>query len=253
MSASVFIVDADLLDGRSAGDVVLLDGDEGHHAVAVVRVRIGEEIHLVDGRGTRARGVVRELPGGDVAGVEILQIRDEPVPVRAVTVVQALPKGEHGELAVDLLTQAGVDRIVPWAAEHSISVWRGEKATRGVAKWQSAAVRVAKQCRRSRIPHIDALASTGDVIDRIRAAAGALVLHEESSVPLAHAMLPEAGEIIVIVGPEGGISRRERDAFTEAGAIEVGLGPQVLRSSFAGAAALITMSAMNPATSWKDA
>lgn len=253
MTASVFVVGADALRERVVGDMLALDGDEAHHAVAVVRVRVGEQIDLVDGHGRRAQAVVRALPGGDVAELEILAIVDEPIAARRVTIVQALPKGEHGELAVDLLTQAGADHILPWAAEHCVAVWRGEKAVRGVAKWQSTAVRAAKQCRRSRIPVLEPLASTADVAARIGTAACAIVLHEESTAALAEIDVPASGDVVIIVGPEGGISARERAAFAAAGAVEVGLGPQVLRSSFAGAAALITMSAVQPASSWEDA
>lgn len=253
MTASVFIVGADLLRDTAVGDVVTLEGDEAHHAVTVVRVRVGEAIDLVDGHGRRVHAVVRALPGDDIAEVEIVHIADEPAATRRLTVVQALPKGEHGELAVDLLTQAGADRIVPWAAEHCVAVWREDKAVRGVAKWQSTAVRAAKQCRRSRLPQIEPLASTSDIVARISAADGALLLHEESDVPLTSLTLPTTGELMMIIGPEGGISARERALFTDAGAIEAGLGPLVFRSSFAGAAALITMSAMNPSGSWEDA
>ena len=248
----MFIVGPDVLRERGVGDLVTLSGEEAHHAVAVVRVRVGEAIDLVDGHGRRAHAVVRGLPGGDAADVEIVAIEDELVPARRLTVVQALPKGEHGELAVDLLTQAGVDRIVPWSAEHCVAVWRGEKAARGVAKWQSAAVRAAKQCRRARVPEIAPLASTAEVLALVASASRALVLHEESDVAMARLVLPVLGEIVMIVGPEGGISARERDAFAQAGALEAGLGPHVLRSSFAGAAAVITMSAMQPMGSWKD-
>ena len=248
----MFIVGPDVLRECGVGDVLSLSGDEAHHAVAVVRVRVGEAIDLVDGHGRRAHAVVRGLPGGDAADVEIVAIVDEPVAARRLTVVQALPKGEHGELAVDLLTQAGVDRIVPWAAEHCVAVWRGEKAARGVTKWQSAAVRAAKQCRRARVPEVDALATTADVLALVGSASGVIVLHEESDVALAGLDLPVSGEIVMIVGPEGGISARERTAFAQAGAVEAGLGSHVLRSSFAGAAAVITMSAVNPMGTWKD-
>lgn len=253
MTASTFVVGVQALRARTVGDVVTLDGDEAHHAVAVVRVRIGEAVDLVDGQGRRAQAVVRALPGGDLAELELLAIEDEPPAAHRLTVVQALPKGEHGELAVDLLTQAGADRIVPWAAEHCVAVWRGEKSARGVAKWRSTALRAAKQCRRARIPVVEPLASTADVLALIGSAARALVLHEESDVALACIEVPATGEIVMIVGPEGGISARERAAFAQAGAVEAGLGPHVLRSSLAGAAALITMSALKSAGAWKDA
>lgn len=252
MTASAFVIEPEVLRARSVGDLLTLDGDEAHHAVAVVRVRVGEAIDLVDGHGRRVHAVVRALPGGDVAELEIVAIEDEPAAAHRLTVVQALPKGEHGELAVDLLTQAGADRIVPWAAEHCVAVWRGEKSARGVAKWQSTALRAAKQCRRARIPVVEPLASTAQVGELIRSAACALVLHEESDMAIARIHMPATGEIVMIVGPEGGISARERAVFAQAGAVEAGLGPHVLRSSLAGAAALITMSALKSAGAWKD-
>lgn len=252
MSASVFLIAPERLRDRVVGDVVLLDGVEGRHAVTVTRVRVGQAVDLVDGHGRRARAVVRSLPGGAVAELEVTAIADEDDAARTITVVQALPKGEHGELAVDLLTQAGATSIIPWAAEHCVAVWRDDKAVRGVEKWQNVATRAAKQCRRSLIPAVAPLASTREVTARIHAARQAVVLHEESRQPLAQLTLPDAGEIVLIVGPEGGISPRELDIFRAAGAVDAGLGPNVLRSSFAGAAAIMMLSSLGSTGAWED-
>jgi len=162
-------------------------------------------------------------------------------PAPRVVVVQALPKGERGDLSVELLTEVGVDVVVPWQASRSVAVWKGEKASRGVEKWRTTAREASKQARRPFVPDVEALASTDDVVARLRAVAAAggtcVVLHEAASLRMASLRLPRVGDVVLVVGPEGGISDDERAAFEAAGAPSARLGPSVLRTSTAGTVA----------------
>ena len=246
MTAPVFVVEPEALATAVAGDVVRLDGAEGRHAASVRRIRVGEPIHLVDGIGRRAIGAVSAVVGRDGVEVRLDGIEDEPAPTPRIVVVQALPKGDRGELAVELLTEVGVDVIVPWSASACVTVWKGERAARGQRRWHDTAVAAAKQSRRAWFPVVAPLAETAQVLDRIRAADTAIVLHEQADRPVATVPLPESGEAVLVVGPEGGISDSERAAFREAGAVEARLGPTVLRTSSAGLAAVAALLARSP-------
>lgn len=225
-----------------AGDTVELLGAEAHHAGTVKRLAVGEPAWLADGRGGLAEARVAEVARDRVLFTVLLR-RELPEPQPRFTVVQALPKGERAEIAVELLTELGVDEIVPWAASRSVPVWRGEKAARGVAKWRRTALEAAKQSRRARLPVVAGLAASEDVAERIAAADCAVVLDSESGQPLASIPLPAAGEVLLVVGPEGGLAPEELAAFAERGARTARLGTEVLRTSTAGAAALAVLAA----------
>ena len=158
-----------------------------------------------------------------------------------LVVVQALPKGDRAELAVETMTELGVDEIVPWSAARSITRWDGPRGQKALDRWRRTAREAAKQSRRAWVPAVAELAGTAAVVERL-AGAAALVLHEAATATLAGADLPTSGELIVVVGPEGGISDDELDRFAAAGATPVRLGDPVLRTSTAGAAALAALS-----------
>jgi 16S rRNA (uracil1498-N3)-methyltransferase len=226
-----------LVDAVPAAGEFRLSGPEGRHAAAVRRLRVGETLVLTDGRGRRAAGTVREVGRGELTlQVSAAQTIDRPA-VR-VTLVQALPKGDRGELAVELATEAGVDEIVPWAASRCVARWTADRADRGRARWQNAAREAAKQSRRSYVPVVHQVASTAAVLARILQAAGTVLLHEMAESPLTAVPLPAEGELLLVVGPEGGVADDEVRGFREAGAAPVRLGPEVLRTSTAGAVAL---------------
>ena len=241
MSSHVFIAEPGLVAMARVGSTLVLAGAEGRHAATVARVRRGEVIEVVDGQGTRLRATVLDL-GRDEVAFEVRQIEVEPEPSPLFVVVQALPKGEHADLAVDQLTQAGADRIVPWAAANCVVRWDDERARKGQVRWQQAATQAAKQSRRSRIPSVDPLTRTPAIESAIREADLAIVLHEGADEPLAEVALPVAGTVLVVVGPEGGLDPTERAALVAAGAREVRLGHAVLRTSLAGATALAVLS-----------
>ncbi len=242
MSLPVHLVPS--LAGVVPDSRVVLDGDEAHHAVAVRRLRVGEQVALTDGVGTTAVGAVLST-GKRLLKVSVASVTSEPRPAPRLVVVQALPKGDRGELAVELLTEIGVDEIVPWAASRSVAVWRGERAHRSLARWRTTVVAAAKQSRRAWHPVVSPLATTAEVVSRVGAAPLALVLHEEASEPMP-APPPGEGPIVVVVGPEGGLSPEEIAAFTGAGARSVRLGAEVLRTSTAGLAACAALLSQTP-------
>jgi 16S rRNA (uracil1498-N3)-methyltransferase len=235
MTAPVFLVAPALLDG--APSAITLDGPEGRHAVSVRRLQPGEPIVLADGSGRGAYGVVSAVDGKDVLHMAVDEIRQDPAPAPRITVVQALPKGDRGELAVETMTEAGVDAVVPWAAARCVTQWRGERGAKSLAKWRATAREAAKQSRRLRFPEVAEPMTTRQVAELLRGADFAGVLHEEGATPLATAALPAAGSLVLVVGPEGGVAPEELAAFAEAGAPPYRLGPTVLRTSTAGVAA----------------
>jgi len=230
-----------LVDALPGDDRFPLTGDEGRHAARVKRLGPGERVLVGDGRGTVLDcAVVNVLPDGLELAVESRRVEPEPAP--RLVVVQALPKGERAELAVEVLTELGVDEIVPWAASRSIAQWHGPRGEKALAKWRRTAAEAAKQSRRAWVPTVAPLARTADVAARLATSAG-LVLHEAASAPLTAAPLPADGDVLVVVGPEGGIADDELAAFADAGAASVRMGAPVLRTSTAGAAALAVLSA----------
>lgn len=215
--------------------VVTLTGQEGHHAAAVRRLRPGERADVSDGAGTLAEGVVAEA-GKDSVTIEVGAVLTVPPPQPRLAVAQALPKGDRGELAVELMTEVGVDAVIPWAAARSITKWQAERGARALARWRAAGREAAKQSRRAWLPEITELATTAALAKRVEAAY-AIILEADAPAKLHELKLPENGEILLLVGPEGGISPAERATLREAGAVEARLGPTVLRTSTAGAAA----------------
>ncbi|MFE3139427.1 16S rRNA (uracil(1498)-N(3))-methyltransferase [Streptomyces scopuliridis] len=233
MTAPVFLVQG---GGLRVGTVPL-DGPEGRHAVSVRRLRVGEEIVLTDGAGTGAYGTVAAVEGKDRLDVAVTEVRTEPEPAPRITVVQALPKGDRGELAVETMTETGADAIVPWQAARCITQWKGERGAKALAKWRATAREAGKQSRRLRFPEVTDALSARQVAALLADADFAAVLHEEGGEPLATAPLPAQGRIVLVVGPEGGVSPQELTAFAEAGARPYRLGRSVLRTSTAGTAA----------------
>ncbi|GAA4876862.1 16S rRNA (uracil(1498)-N(3))-methyltransferase [Saccharopolyspora cebuensis] len=216
----------------------VLGGPEGKHAAAVRRLRPGELLLLSDGAGGLARCEVVEA-AKDSLRLAVLDVAHVEQPRLRVRLVQALVKGERGELAVELATEAGVDAVLPWRAARSIAKWDdGPRGAKALNRWRSTAAQAAKQARRAWTPQVDEPVSTKRLAEVVRGADGAVVLHESAATPLAGAPLPASGELLVVVGPEGGIGAEELAVLTEAGARPVRLGPSVLRASTAGAVAL---------------
>jgi 16S rRNA (uracil1498-N3)-methyltransferase len=175
----------------------------------------------------------------------------EDRPAVRLVLVQALAKGDRDELAIETSTELGIDAVIPWQSERSIVRWKGDRAVKAHAKWQSAVSAAAKQARRAWIPEVRSAVDTQGLAAQVAGAALAVILHEDAVKPLrgilegwrdAGLAGPDPREILLIVGPEGGISPREVTKLCSAGAVTALLGPHVLRSSTAGPAAVVIAS-----------
>ena len=256
MSAPVFLGDPDGLAVLAPGDTYVLDGDEGRHAGVVQRRRVGERIDVVDGAGRRVETVVAAVGSGQLE-LSVTAVRTAVPDGVELVLVQALAKGDRDELAIEAATEVGVDAVLPWQAERSVVVWRGDRAAKSRARWVATVKAATKQARRATLPAVgqvvDGAALARTVADVRDAGGVAVVLHEDATTPLASIDLPApdataagagapARQVLVVVGPEGGISDREVTALTEAGAVLARLGPHVLRTSTAGPIAIALLS-----------
>lgn len=222
--------------GRLASDVLTLAGPEGRHAATVRRLAAGERVDVTDGAGLVAECVVGAVQPGRLDLV-VKARRREPRPDPVLMVAQALPKGDRGQLAVELLTEAGVDVIVPWTAERCVTRWVGARGERALERWRVTSREAAKQARRAWLPEVTESAATGVLAQRVKSAALAVLLDPMGPVSLADVPVPRAGQIVVVVGPEGGVTPAEAEVLEGAGAVPTWLGPTVLRTSSAGLAA----------------
>lgn len=220
----------------AVGGIVMVTGDEARHAVAVRRIAPGESVLVADGAGRAVRGQVR-LADRSRLEVEVAEILTTPERPHRFVAVQALAKGDRSDLAVETMTELGVDEVVAWQASRSIVRWSGERGDKSLAKWQATAREATKQSRRFRVPTVTP-ASTAEVARLLTEADVALVLHEAATQHIADAQLPASGTVAVVIGPEGGISPDELRAFEDAGAVAVTISDGVLRTSTAGAVAL---------------
>lgn len=232
MSRALFYVDS----LPAAGGSAVVDGDEGFHASTVRRMRVGEELDLSDGAGRLAHCVIEEAVKGRLTA-RVLAAVSVPAPSPPVTVVQALPKSERSELAIELATEAGADAFVAWQSERCVARWDGTtKVEKGLRRWGSVARSAARQSRRPWVPSVSGPVCTEELVDSLTGLV--LVLHESATVPLREIPVAQADSVTLIVGPEGGISDTEVERLTAAGALPVRLGPSVLRTSTAAAVAL---------------
>jgi 16S rRNA (uracil1498-N3)-methyltransferase len=247
VTAPVFVVESAQLTGDGP---VVLDGPEGRHAATVRRLTVGEPVDLTDGTGLVAHGRVVAVER-DRLEVTVDRRSQSQAPQPRLVVVQALPKGDRGELAVEVMTEIGVDVVVPWAAARCVTRWTGDRGHKALGRWRSTAREAAKQSRRAWFPEVAELATTPEVVSRLGGAALALVLHEAADEALADVAPPDSGDVVVVVGPEGGLTDDELAAFRAAGAAAYRLGPTVLRTSTAGPAALAVL--LSRTTRWRGA
>jgi 16S rRNA (uracil1498-N3)-methyltransferase len=236
-----------LREGIDASDVgvgseLSIVGSEARHAVTVNRARIGDRLTIGDGRGLLAAGaVIRAAP--DEMVIEVDEVHAIPEPSPMVTLVQALAKGGRDELAIQAATELGVDAVVPWSAERSISRWTGPKVSKGLDRWRAIVREATKQSVRGWLPTVATLATTHELAARCTGS-HVLVLEPSASRRLSEwSADPDqpAKPILLVVGPEGGISPAELELLSTAGARTVRLGEPVLRTSTAGPAALAVL------------
>ncbi|MFC7850392.1 16S rRNA (uracil(1498)-N(3))-methyltransferase [Arthrobacter sp. NPDC057388] len=250
MSNPVFFTPAGALDTAVPGSLFVLDGAEARHAVTVKRLAVGEQVDIADGAGRRITGTVTEAAPAELT-VECASVTTEQRPDVRLVLVQALAKGDRDELAIETATELGIDAVIPWQSERSIVRWKGDRATKAHGKWQSAVTAAAKQARRAWIPEVRPAVDTQALAKQVAEAGLAVILHEDAVTPLRRVLGNWAGErqeaaapseILLIVGPEGGISPREVTRLCSAGAVTALLGPHVLRSSTAGPAGVVVAS-----------
>ena len=222
-----------------AGDAVALVGAEAHHAAAVRRVRVGEEVTVGDGRGAWMTGICEVVTPREVV-VRVTERTDIARAAPRIVLVQALAKGDRDELAIQAATELGVDEIVPWQAARSVSRWDSTKAEKGRQRWATIVREAAKQAHRAWVPDVSGVLSTSALVDRI-ARSRALVLEPTAETALTVEPLDSVDEIVLVVGPEGGIAPDELAVLTGAGARPVRLGATVLRTSTAGPAAIAVL------------
>ncbi|PJJ63360.1 16S rRNA (uracil(1498)-N(3))-methyltransferase [Compostimonas suwonensis] len=254
--SSLFLAE-DLDDSAfEAGSAVTLGREESRHAVTVNRLRVGETVSVGNGRGVLATGTVTTADAAAlVIGLERVE-RLEPSNPR-ITLVQALAKGDRDELAIQAATELGVDAVVPWAARRSVKRWEGAKIEKSRERWATIVREATKQSIRAWVPEVRALHSTGDLA-RLAGSTRMLVLEPTAHLPLtqlarraqgaeaahaAHGAAEDTQELVLVVGPEGGISPEELELLERAGATSVRLGASVLRTSTAGPAALAVLNA----------
>ncbi|AXJ08996.1 16S rRNA (uracil(1498)-N(3))-methyltransferase [Arthrobacter sp. PM3] len=262
MSNPVFFTAPGTLDQQVPGSVFVLEGAEARHAVTVKRLAVGEAVDIADGAGKRLTGTVTAVEPAELS-VECLDLAEEPRPAVRLVLVQALAKGDRDELAAETATELGIDAVIPWQAERSIVRWKAERAAKAHAKWQSVVTAAAKQARRAWIPEVRSAVDGAGLQAAVAAADLAVILHEDAVRPLRRVLedwldsesgpgraddggiaAGDAGsrEVLLIVGPEGGISPREVTRLCDAGAVTALLGHHVLRSSTAGPAAVVVAS-----------
>lgn len=252
MTLPVFLAEdlTPALESLSVGDSATLGGAEGRHAASVRRIGAGEWVDVVDGLGLRA---TCEVSGSDKSTLSLIvrELVHEDAPSPEVILVQALAKGGRDEAAVEICTEIGIDRVVPWASQRAIVQWKGPKAEKGRTKWEGVARAAAKQSRRAYVPVVEDVKDSRELASWVTSLIGeagvAFVCHEEATESLGAALarIQESSEegalparITLIVGPEGGIGPEETAQLLDAGARTIGLGDNVLRSSTAGAVAL---------------
>jgi 16S rRNA (uracil1498-N3)-methyltransferase len=252
VSNPVFFTAPGTLDQQVPGSRFVLVGPEARHAVTVKRLAVGEPVDIADGAGKRLTGSVTAVAPGELT-VECVKLFAEPRPELRLVLVQALAKGDRDELAAETATELGIDAVVPWQAERSIVRWKAERAAKAHAKWESVVAAAAKQARRAWIPEVRPAVDGAGLQAAVAAADLAVILHEDAVRPLRQVLeswraTADAGsaadgrEVLLIVGPEGGISPREVTRLCDAGAVTALLGHHVLRSSTAGPAATVLAS-----------
>lgn len=250
MSNPLFYAEAGALGPVTLGGTAVLTGAEARHAAQVMRLAPGERVDVADGSGRRVSGPVVSA-AADRLEVSAESVTDEPAPAPELVLVQALAKGDRDLLAVQTATELGLDAVHPWQAERSIVRWKGEKVAKAVAKWDAALLAAAKQARRTRVPRTEKMLDGVAVASVCGPGSLVLVLHEDARQSLGEVLgeaagqrdgaVPPLGRIVLVVGPEGGISPAEVEALTGSGARLVLLGRNVLRSSTAGPAAVAVL------------
>jgi 16S rRNA (uracil1498-N3)-methyltransferase len=203
--------------------------------MSVRRLQVGEAIAVSDGQGNKARGKVSQL-SKDFLELEVESLVKIERPTPKLVLVQALAKGDRDEMAVQACTELGIQTVIPWQSERSISIWKPEKQDKHRVRWQTIATEAAKQSLRPFIPAVEQVLGTRELAERLKQFDLTLVLDPTSTTALTGISVAGHQSIAIVVGPEGGISPEELEVFRSAGLSLVGLGSGILRTSTAGVA-----------------
>ena len=221
-------------DQINDGSTQTLDKDEAHHAIKVLRLKLGEVIKISDGVKKWVSGSIIEILKKELT-ISISERGDFEEKKPELVLVQAVTKSERNKEMLELAIEAGVDRIIPWQAERSISKWQSDSAQ----KWEIGIKEACKQARQVRLPKLMPMLTTAGVVQLLSKDARIIVFHESASEKFAQLQLPESlASIYLVIGPEGGISQSELSIFENGGSKIVRLGETVLRSAHAGFAAI---------------
>lgn len=225
------------VDKLSSGQTQTLESDEAHHAIKVMRLKTGEEIKISDGEGNWVSGPISEV-GKKNLKINVTASGIEASKKPELVLVQALTKSDRNKEMLELVTVAGVDRIIPWQAERSISKWQSNSYD----KWTSSIKEAGKQSRRVNLPKLEKLMSAREITEQISASDCILVFHESANEKFSALDISQnASSVYLIIGPEGGITDTELEIFKSKGGNLVRLGEPVLRSAHAGFAALASI------------
>lgn len=215
--ADRFFLESPPTDGQAK-----LAGAEAHHLLHVMRAKPGDEVTLFDGGGGEYTASIVECGRTEVL-LDVGPRRAVSRELRAtITMAVALPKGDRQKWLVEKLTELGVRRLVPIGTERSVA----ERKGKSLERLERAVVEASKQCGRNQLMQIAPPAPMSEVL---AIDAGVKLLAHPGGAPLASVELPEAGDVAVLVGPEGGFSEAEVSAAVQHGWQEVSLGPSILR------------------------
>jgi 16S rRNA (uracil1498-N3)-methyltransferase len=229
MSARRFFVEG----VRSAGERVAIQGADARKMLAVLRLRDGDAVELVDSAGTRFDARVH-VDGNDVCASLLTARPVAEQAARTIDVAQAIPKGQKMDFVVEKATELGAHAILPFYSERSVAHAPGTAKTE---RWRRLARAAAQQCGRSFVPEVAAVSSFDELVGRFMKYDAVVFPWElAAAVPLRESLPPLLGgksTVLVVVGPEGGFSHAEAEAAEAQGARLVWLGPRILRTETA--------------------
>ncbi len=227
-------------------NIVILKNDEAHHAIKVRRTNIGEVIFITDGNGLVVEAQVTKIGPGNQLEAKVLNRQEKQLQFPIICVAQAIAKGDRADLSIELLTEVGVDQVIPWQANRSVSKLEG-KSEKLIQKWQGVARESTKQSRRAFIPQILDLAVTSQLVNHFKNYEKVIVLDPDSNNKFLDEVKNVTKNILLVIGPEGGIDEGEMEIFKKANARFATLGDSILRTSSAGA---ISSAILLASTKW---
>lgn len=225
-------------------DSLVLEDEEAHHCLDVLRCREGDRVFVFNGDGAEAEAEIVSASRGAVT-LRARSLTSYPAPTFSLTLAQAVPKGKNMDLIVQKATELGASRIVPLLSERTVVQIHGAEAVKKREKWQRVALEACKQCGRSRVPEVAAPLPVGNFVRQSRDPLRLVAAIGPEARSLKHVLAARAGEgepppsaAALLIGPEGDFTRGELAAALSHGFVPLTLGPYVLRSETAAICAL---------------